>query len=228
MAHVLPPRPPSLGAGPSCKIAPSAKIVPALPPRMPTGTMVQTFSMVEDTSKHYIGTPRAAAILSAFMDFSDIEGDSDGPPLDFDDAMDALQAKQASEAATSKMSAPADDGESTKSTSASLDNNDDMHLVNSADDQDDQDDCDSEEEYEDDFESDSEVSDDEDQLVVASTDIPQSGHSGLRRARSSSRPTGQRAQSRGALRSQSKGASRSQSKGAIRKRCDSRSACKRT
>mmetsp|Transcript_81633 Transcript_81633/g.141902 ORF Transcript_81633/g.141902 Transcript_81633/m.141902 type:complete len:225 (+) Transcript_81633:62-736(+) len=224
MTQVLPPQPPSLSAAPPCKIAPSAKVAPALPPQMPTGTKVQTFSMVEIASKHYIGTPRAAAILSAFMDFGDTEGDGEGPPLDFDDAMEALQAKQSPEAATSKMSAPADDGDSTRSTIASLDNSDDMHLANSADDQDD---CDSEEEeYEDDFESDSEVSDDEEQLTetdkaIVSADTPHGGLSGLPRARSSSRSKGPRSHSKGALRSQSRGALR-------KKRSDSRSACTRS
>eukprot|EP00930_Biecheleria_cincta_P089131 TRINITY_DN78399_c0_g1_i1.p1 TRINITY_DN78399_c0_g1~~TRINITY_DN78399_c0_g1_i1.p1 ORF type:complete len:308 (-),score=53.47 TRINITY_DN78399_c0_g1_i1:52-930(-) len=58
----------------------------------------QSFSMCtprggpDDTTRHYIGTPRADSILSAFMDFGDVCGGEDqGPPLDFDDAFEAFQ-----------------------------------------------------------------------------------------------------------------------------------------
>jgi len=43
-------------------------------------------------SRHYIGSPRAEAILSAFLDFDEQDVLApEGPPLDFDEAMAALQ-----------------------------------------------------------------------------------------------------------------------------------------
>lgn len=60
----------------------------------------QSFSMStprggpDDTTKHYIGTPRADSILSAFMDFGDVCGEDQGPPLDFDDAFEAFQKRE--------------------------------------------------------------------------------------------------------------------------------------
>jgi len=43
-------------------------------------------------SRHYIGSPRAEAILSAFLDFDDQDVTAaEGPPLDFDEAMAALE-----------------------------------------------------------------------------------------------------------------------------------------
>mmetsp|Transcript_108136 Transcript_108136/g.214771 ORF Transcript_108136/g.214771 Transcript_108136/m.214771 type:complete len:339 (-) Transcript_108136:252-1268(-) len=45
-------------------------------------------------SRHYIGSPRAEAILSAFLDFDDQDvAAAEGPPLDFDEAMAALEEK---------------------------------------------------------------------------------------------------------------------------------------
>jgi len=48
-----------------------------------------------ETSRHYIGTPRAGSILSAFLDFDDTEVDTVGPPLDFDQAMAEFEANAA-------------------------------------------------------------------------------------------------------------------------------------
>merc|ERR1719440_740526 len=57
---------------------------------------VQSFCMstprksASEQARHYIGTPRADSILSAFMDFDDGDAEDDGPPLDFDEAMAVL------------------------------------------------------------------------------------------------------------------------------------------
>lgn len=54
-------------------------------------------SRTEDSSRHYIGTPRASAILSAFLDFGDVddvETKDEAPPLDFDEAFAAFEERQ--------------------------------------------------------------------------------------------------------------------------------------
>jgi len=74
-------------------------------------------------SRHYIGTPRATSILSAFLDFGEAELDLDAedndcsPPLDFDEAMAALEAANAAPTLDVKLQVPnADDCDSSKST----------------------------------------------------------------------------------------------------------------
>lgn len=149
----------------------------------------QSFSMCtprggpDDTTRHYIGTPRADSILSAFMDFGDACGGEDqGPPLDFDDAFEAFQKREKAEASKAadgvkaKVDAggasPGPLGSSGASTRCSLSDDDecaksdeDMRDLAKQDEEDDEaSDYDSDEEYyESDFEDyESDYSDEED------------------------------------------------------------------
>jgi len=163
---------------------------PSMPPRLPKrrppalGAVVtadpsnepQSFSMATPTSqaatnansRHYIGTPRADSILSAFLDFDEPEKCEDGPPLDFDDAMAALEAQRACQVGISASEDDAvaavkcsthvadaeDECDSSGSTRCSLADAGVQQLLTG-----DQSESD-EEDYDDDFESESEYSDD--------------------------------------------------------------------
>lgn len=55
----------------------------------PTFSMATpTFNIGEpEMKRHFIGTPTAAGILNAFLDYDDADIANEGPPLDFDEAM---------------------------------------------------------------------------------------------------------------------------------------------
>lgn len=197
MSPAVPPRPPRLplSSMPAKNVGPSVRA--ALPrPGTSSGSTctakrpppapleeepVESFSMatprkeVSDTStsRHYIGTPRAAAILSAFLDFDDQDAAAtDGPPLDFDEAMAALAVRPPHERIASpvgisggcsgSLAAAAardecDSSGSTRCTSSDADHS--PGLVENVDDSEEEEENgegDREEDYESDFETDTE------------------------------------------------------------------------
>eukprot|EP00446_Apocalathium_sp_SHHI-4_P000422 CAMPEP_0177184790 /NCGR_PEP_ID=MMETSP0367-20130122/17750_1 /TAXON_ID=447022 ORGANISM="Scrippsiella hangoei-like, Strain SHHI-4" /NCGR_SAMPLE_ID=MMETSP0367 /ASSEMBLY_ACC=CAM_ASM_000362 /LENGTH=295 /DNA_ID=CAMNT_0018631939 /DNA_START=76 /DNA_END=963 /DNA_ORIENTATION=+ len=222
----LPGRPPLLGG--------SEKKSKARPPRLavpgPAAAGPQTFAMSTPrqdqvkTCKHYIGSPRADSILSAFLDFndSDVHAD-DGPPLDFDDAMAELAAR-----AAAKGEGPTDECDSSGSTRCSdtgaicfnvgADDEAEDHAAEESGEEYD-------EEYDSDFESESECSDseaeDEEQVVADTSSLGCSGTNGAelrvlppKGARTSSRGPGARRE-----RSSSRAGTRRASSAAGSRRC---------
>mmetsp|Transcript_609 Transcript_609/g.1414 ORF Transcript_609/g.1414 Transcript_609/m.1414 type:complete len:334 (+) Transcript_609:84-1085(+) len=104
------PRPDDVIDGPATTAAKKRR-PPVLGPEEPEAGQPQSFCLStprgiaasDDSGRHYIGSPRASSILSAFLDFGDTnsedEEDEGGPQvdglLDFDGAMAALEAAAA-------------------------------------------------------------------------------------------------------------------------------------
>lgn len=226
----VPYRPPRLPISAVALAEPSTVRSKRQPPALSlagqqSATETQSFSMSTprnsakmDQSRHYIGTPRAESILSAFLDFDDAELEDAGPPLDFDDAMAALEAQSklsadSNECGSALLRDECDCSESTQCSSNSAVDNGSSGCIEADNDTDQEED---EEEYEDDFESDSEYSDEEvDSEVVrkqgANTmaigiQIADGASQHLRssRGRSSSRVKRTRAPSNGAARHDSR------------------------
>jgi len=173
-------RPPCLGnldmEEPACAAA--AQTFQIGTPRKDSENSIDVSSpqdQMKNSDRHYIGTPRAEAILSAFLSFDDDvvstcgDVDREGPPLDFDKAFAAFKETQQSKADSGAQKAqcgtatPDDDCDSSGSTSVGTSDNDrnpaaacenrDMDDTDS--DEEDVDEDDRSEYYESDFETES-------------------------------------------------------------------------
>jgi len=188
----------------------------------------QTFSVatpqggITETGRHYIGTPKADSILSAFLHFDDVDvaGHQEGPPLDFDEAMAALTVNDESKCGMDGddcCGPPMDECDTSGRTRCGVNDYDRTPTTRAGSDVDDHEEDDGEEydeDYESDFESESEGSeygdDGEGTAAEGKNDVAgngdaaspffgQSSRRGCSRgalARSSSRTGGSRAGSR--------------------------------
>lgn len=225
----VPMRPPRLLLSKAMDATTVAREVPRLPKQKKRPTPLandqnqvvadgepQTFSMStprgsDGPSRHYMGTPRASAIMSAFLDFGDCDADEEGPPLDFDVAMAALEAKVAEPEAEVEGKSVQQDGLERSQSGSTGCSQMSQHSEEASDESDSDDEDDRSEHYESDFETDTESSDEEDsdaeedtkEAPAVSVDDATWIESSQRRnpslgarARSSSRAGGGRASSR--------------------------------
>eukprot|EP00928_Gymnodinium_smaydae_P081024 TRINITY_DN64604_c0_g1_i1.p1 TRINITY_DN64604_c0_g1~~TRINITY_DN64604_c0_g1_i1.p1 ORF type:complete len:276 (+),score=64.60 TRINITY_DN64604_c0_g1_i1:94-921(+) len=216
---MLPPRPPM-----------SLKVPKAMPLLMVDTDCAgieepTTFSMATprgqagESSRHFIGTPRAGAILSAFLDFDDADVATDALPLDFDEAMAALQLQENEKHAMAEgrngddscraSTALGHEGSTEFGSGDALSDNDDVAGASEEED----DETDSEEEYEDDFEDESsDEEEDEPETALQACDSQRAGDD------LASKPQRKRSCSRAGSRAGRRASSRAASRGALEAR----------